>query len=498
MALADGRGAQRVALGAVLVLALLHAWLHASVRPLLQVSDEISYLTAIQARVVSGPADQAVAHCAAPPDGRVLDVTPGGKVLFRWAGAAGLSRLCSAGYPTAEAFWLLRLAAGLTLPLLALVTYRLARDVRPCEPAVAIGAAGIVALQPVVAGLAGGLTPDSLANLFGGLALWLATRQVVGLARWWEWPVVLAATAAALASKDTTAFLAPAVGLAFVARAWHAAATSWWGRYRGLIVAVIGVAVPAAAWLAVRIVPPTALTDPNVTIPPASDWPVLIRDGLAHVIAQLPALVETAWLPLGNFGASALALPPAFGVLPWVAAGTVAVGALALLIPPDGSRAAARATTFWLVALGLCALQPGLREAVLHLPDVYQGRWLFPVLPALATLAMVGATRLAGAWWRPLPLVLVITFATAGVGLVLLAGHHYTQFPVDLDATRLFLRSSSGAPLDETRLATWIVRPAVLRGSWPFVAAGLVWLLAGALTLAAAARLPVRLEPRHG
>jgi hypothetical protein len=485
----------RAALGALLFLALLHAWLHASTRPLFQVSDEISYLSALQQRIYATErAGTLVYTCAAPPDGVPLPVDPGGKALFQRVGSWALGRLCTSGLESTVVFWVLRLGCGLTLPLLVWVTHRLARTVAPDRPALALVAAAGVALQPMAATVSGGITPDSFANVLGGLCLLLATRLVLRDGAWWEVPVMIAAAAAALASKDTAAFLLPTVAVALAMRAWAATVGP---QRRALLAAAVLTTAVVGATAVLRLLPPTALPA-GFEAPSLAAVATLTATAASSAAQQAWSLAWSAWMPLGNFGASVLVLPPSFVVVPIVVAALAVVGlATTLLRGPEASRAGA-VMPLWTVALALCVLQPAVREAVLQLPEVYQGRWLFPMLPALAVLTALGLEALGVPLARLLPLQIVLLGAVATVGLVVVAGYYYLDFPATIDTARLFLRSSSRVPLDMARLEVWTIRPSLLTHAWPFIVAGTLWGVALGAALRATARLSSSRGSLHG
>jgi 4-amino-4-deoxy-L-arabinose transferase-like glycosyltransferase len=475
------------------VLGLLHAWLHASVRPMFQVSDEISYLSALQIHIYMTETPGTLSYqCAAPPVGLPLHVDPGGKVLFRRGGALLLKQLCNAGVGSTTVYWLLRLVNGLTLPLLVLLTFALAREVAPAEPAVGLGAAAFVALQPIAATFAGGITPDGTANAFAALVMWLVTRQVIGTGHWWEIAPLIGATAAALTIKDTAAFLLPVSTLALVWRVWHLGDNRRWARYA--LAGTGAVLVPLVSMVGLRVAPPTVLaSDPTLS---SESWLALAGIATDNVLRQTWSLVSSTWMPLGNFGAIRLSLPDSVLVLAVLFFALMLCGLGAGVLGRRGPTMQ-RATQLWGMALLLCALQPGVREAVMALPDLYQGRWLFPMLPGMAVLAMLGVAHAGLRPRRVLPLQVLLLGATASVGLLLVAGHYYERFPDVVARERLFLRSSSGVLLDLDRLSLWSARPAILQQRALFLVAGTSWLLAWAATLTAVSRLSPTQEHVH-
>ncbi|MGV3517081.1 hypothetical protein [Luteitalea sp.] len=455
-----------------------------------QVSDEISYLAGLQQRVYQSEPGTTSYVCASPPDGIPLQVDAGGKRLFRDVGGFVLEALCGSGLPSTVVFWLLRLLCGLTLPLLVLMTFLLAREVLPGQPEAWLAAAGLVALQPIAATVAGGITPDSIVNVLGAATLVLSTRWVLGHARGWEGPAMAATALAAVATKDNAAFLVPTVAVAVVSRVWLGTRARA-GRVR--LASIVLMASGLAAWAVFRFLPPTTVSGEALRAGPSA-W-ALGPASLVHASDQLWSLVWSTWMPLGNFGASTLQLSQSLVVLPVLFAGLVAVGAATAVLDPNTTRLR-RVAPLWVAALLLCLVQPAVREAVLQVPDAYQGRWAFPMLSAMAVLATVGAGGLGVRIQRTLPLWLVVLATVAGLALILVAGHYYTVFPARFDDSHLFLRSSSGVPLEMAKLSLWVERPVFLRESLPFYVAGLLWLTAtGVATIAAARLTPGRPDP---
>ncbi|WP_396623768.1 phospholipid carrier-dependent glycosyltransferase [Luteitalea sp.] len=476
----------------LLLAALLHAWLHASVRPMFQVSDEISYLAGLQQRIYATErAGTDVYVCASPPEGIPLPVDAGGKPLFRWLGGLALRSLCASGIPSTTVYWGLRLACGLTFPWLVLLTFLLSREVLPDQPTAWVAAAAVVAFQPLAATVSGGITPDSFANLLGATSLLLTTRLMLARSTRWELALLPVSVVLALATKDTVAFLVPTLMVAVLLRGWQAAPQA---RSSRAVVALAAATVLAAGWAALRVLPPTTLAGGAPGI--GRGALALLTGALAAASSQAWAVARSMWMPLGNFGASTLELPDSLIVVPVLFVGLVCLGLARSWLPPDDSRLH-RIGPLWAAGLLLCALQPAIREVLVQLPDSYQGRWLFPMLPVMAVLATAGVGARVP---RLLLLGLLLLATVAGLALVRVAGHYYLHFPGEVDASRLFLRSSSGVPLDMHRLALWVERPDLLRAPGPFLVAGLGWLAAIVMAMVGAARLallPETLHERH-
>jgi hypothetical protein len=280
--------------------------------------------------------------------------------------------------------------------------------------------------------------------------------------------------------------------LALVWRIWHLGDGRRWARYA--LAGTGAVLVPLVSMAGLRVAPPTVLaSDPTLS---SESWLALAGMATDNVLRQTWSLVSSTWMPLGNFGAIRLSLPDSVLVLAVLFFALMLGGLIAGLLGRRGP-AAQRATQLWGMALLLCALQPGVREAVMALPDLYQGRWLFPMLPGMAVLAMLGVAHAGLRPQRVLPLQVLLLGVTASVGLLLVAGHYYERFPDAVARERLFLRSSSGVPLDLGRLSLWSARPAILQQRALFLAAGTSWLLAWGVTLTAVSRLSAAQEHVH-
>lgn len=455
-------------LALLLLLALLHGAALASIKPMLQVSDELSYLSGAQ----FGAQEHWLADDAplrlrvAPPDGVVVYWPPAGKPAFRIV-AGGLLAAASTVAEPAGAAVAVRLVMALTLPLAVLFTWRLARELAPEAPEIALGASTIVALQPVFASVAGGIGPDAPANAASALALWLLARFALGRSGRFEPLLLFAAIGAAIAFKDTGFFLGAGLIAALLVRArrMRAAAGAW------------RAAVRADPWL---LIVPAALLLPAVS--PAS-WQALFRSPylrearldaalpfavLRATLEALPRTFVSFWTSLGNFGAAEVHVAAAW-VVAAALASIAALAGLALYLrrPAPWETAGGRRdrlAVFAVFAVGGAVLlvQPAVRLVVTAQPDEFQGRWLFPFLPALAVYACVGlSARLS----RPGLLLPALGLGMAGVALASLAlvlvPHYYATFPGEYRVEQLYLLGPYGRPADPARVLPFVSADAV-------------------------------------
>jgi hypothetical protein len=196
----------------ILLLAGLHAASASLIRPLFQVSDEVTYLASLERWALARPHHAAIGSCLSPPDGAVPPSMPaGGKWLFHAIGAAWLRAACDAGAGPLAPLWL-RLAFGLSLPVVAWAGWHSARLVTG-ETWPAAVAALAIATQPVMAKYAGAISPDSLANASAALAILCALRTLVLGPTVVRCAALLAWAGIAAALKDSTLFLLPVHGL---------------------------------------------------------------------------------------------------------------------------------------------------------------------------------------------------------------------------------------------------------------------------------------------
>lgn len=463
---------QRLLLALVLAVALLHALAQARLRPLYQVSDEMAYLRAAQMLALED-ASPAARACIAPPDGQLFELGEGGKTGFRRTTAWQLRWLCRDGGTTLPLF-ALRAWNALSLPVIALAAWAMAWHLTRHHVA-ALVAAAVVAVHPVAAKYAGGVTPDAWANAFSAVALLAFTRIALGRHRWWHVPLLPACAIGGMLWKDTTHFLLPMTAAGLGLLAWSYA----WRR----VSAGAGAAHPAArrttllglaaalivAVLLTRVVSLTDLVTPYVA--DLSDgtraavqhpWPFLravVDDMLTQALGFAASALLSLYRPL-VYNARDIWLQPltpqgAAGVLSAIGALGVAGGVAALVRRDGDGRLPARVAVWWGVALLLCAAQPSVRLALLGFEGLHQGRWLFPVLAPAAAFVGIGLATLArGRFAAP---AVVAGLASLWVVVVDIVRHYYATLPGTVSTQALFTRPTGDIDVGDQAITALIL-----------------------------------------
>ncbi|MGH9162066.1 MAG: hypothetical protein ACRD2X_19020 [Vicinamibacteraceae bacterium] len=484
--------------GLLMLVGLLHGMTMAIVRPMLQVSDEVAYLSTAQKQALAElPPGAPETRCVAP-EGRPL-VDPGrmGKVLYRSTAAWLLRRFAGPSCSPARSALLLRLCFALTLPLVVWLVWRLARALAPDNPLVELGAPAIAAFHPVFVSYQAGVTFDAIANVAAIGAVWLAVRFAMGDGRWWE-PVLMAlAAACAIGFKDTTYFLGALLPIAWMSRLAMRAATSnataigmvrrdpWLITFplAALVAAAAMSAMPAAAG---------ALRTPYLSMTSPATWERLggVRDlaagSIAELFQQLPSYVHTFWGSLGNFGGNVVELPESARYGLYLSCAVALVGLLraALLPPVDVTRESLVRTwsggAVLAAGLALVTLQGPVRQIVLGTADTMQGRWLFPMFGAVAVAIPAGLGAFVRAPGRFLPLVSVLlaTYAVGAMFFVIVPHYYLELVPPVYREGGLWLLGSYGRGADPARLLAFVRAVQDARPDWLVPASLGVWLAA--------------------
>jgi hypothetical protein len=470
---AAGRDRQTAAVGPVrvgprnlhlLAALILASWClataHALIRPLFQVSDELNYLHTVQVTALQSAPESARA-CVVPPDGVPLAYPPGGgKIGFHHLSARILLTACHLG-AGATAIPLTRAVLALTLPVLVICTWALARVVLPQEPQVAAAAAIFTAMQPVLATFSGGVTPDGLANAASALTLLLAAHVWLNRASG-VWLVPLAAAAlAAIASKDSALFLGPVVLLVIGAWAFMG------GQRRGvgmLCVLAVGSATFAQTFGGSRLATPF----PNLDVV-ASE--ALLHPGrFAAVVLSAYAthgagLARSGLGGLSNFGGGDLELAGALLLLQAVVVGVGLLGMAARVFGTNEPRLQRFAISA-LVVVVIAALQLPVRQMMTDSLGPLQGRWLFPIWPLIALACATGWDHLLRRpGYRALPLLSVAGGVIAMVALTQVVGYYYVEWPAVYAWPHVFLRAAEGHDVG-TPAARAIVTAVVVPDAW--------------------------------
>jgi hypothetical protein len=195
-----------------------------------------------------------------------------------------------------------------------------------------------------------------------------------------------------------------------------------------------------------------------------------------ELVDNLPVLFHSFWANLGNFGGGAVHLPD---VLFWGVSALCAAAAIGIFASAWGPSRAHRASpdepggqdpARWPYAVvfgaGLLVLllQAPVRQIAYGSSDLFQGRWLFPMMVPLAMAMTVGLSRWLEAPGRALPLLAFFMATVAAVALVgVLVPHYYMEFPRTYDARALFLAGPYGHPLHEAGVQAFLERPSWLR-----------------------------------
>ena len=256
----------------------------------------------------------------------------------------------------------------------------------------ALVVSAIVALQPQFVLVSTTAGPDALVNLAGGVFWWraatLLTREVTGLRAAW------------LLAAGIAAFLIRRMGAPLVLVALGATAARLWPELNGtrprrvttaLGLSVVGVALVVIAW---SLLP--------AEVHRAFAWiqfdPVQSITGIVSRAGGLPGFVETLfttfWLSAGWLRY--------YGPAWWYGVTLVVslVAAAGVLAPRVESVAERRAR---LLALAMFTLQVAVVVAFYFgiLQTSPQGRYLFPVLPAIVSLLWLGWRRWFAAHEQP-------------------------------------------------------------------------------------------------
>ena len=461
-----------VGLTIVVLLAVAHAATHAVIRPLYQVSDEVVYLSTVQAAAIAAAGAGGPLHCLAPPAGEFPRLAASTKPGFLIATSLQLRTLCHMGIGEASLVWL-RVLQSVSLGVVAACAWAVARLLtgRAWD---AFLAGLIVAAHPVAATHAGAVTPDAWANAFSALALLFGTRLLLNRGGAGDMPLLVGSVVAAYAWKDSTGFLLalPVLVLALRAPGSSSIGAGW---RRFAILGATSAIVVAAALFWFRT-PYLAMAGTTERLTPASFGRAVLED----LLPQLGSLVASSWTALGNFGASHLS----------ASATAAAIGVLLLALGiVGGCRRLARAAgptsavllLAWAACAALCIVQPSVRQVLLGTQDVHQGRWLLPMLVPAAALLAWGLNGLSRTPGRGVLLCSVALLTAAWLGVLETVRFFWDAYPADLREPALYIRGTGGAVLDDT-LILGVIRhaAAALPGAVPALSLTILTLLSAA------------------
>lgn len=488
---------------AVLAVALLHPLFQARVRPLYQVSDEMAYLRTAQLEALA-TSPPAARPCIAPPDGVPLEAGEGGKRGYAALTGLQLRRLC-AGEREGMPLFALRALQALSLPLVALAAWYLARLVSGSHGA-GLLAALVVAVHPVAAKYAGGVTPDAWANAFSAGVVVGLTRITVGRQRWWDVWLVAACAFAGMLWKDTAHMLVPLAALALVLALVQAAAlrqpglTARWRLPASICVGLIVVSA-VVIWsrddLLTRYV--QEIPDGRVAIvrQPLRFATEVLQDVLLHMGGILASSVQSLYRPVvyGPGAGAGQPVTPLGTTMILVVLGVAgAVGALLHWVRPHRGmhRLPTRVLGVWALVLALAFVQPSIRQVLLDLNGLHQGRWLFPALAPAAALVAIGLARL-GERRGAIPLIALACLTSLWIAVLDLVRHYYTAFPHQLVRSALFTRPTGEIDIGDAavvRLIEDVIRTQSPWGTWSILVLLVVASLAVAMSVIRHARSP--------
>ena len=452
----------------LLVSIMATSWLlaasHSVVRPLFQVSDELSYVLTVQAKALElSPADRA---CILPPEGQAFDFPPrGGKFGFHNASALVLAGACRIGAGPL-AIPLTRVALAITLPAIVGLTWWLGWLVAPHSRFVAPAAALSTATQPVIATFSGGMAPDGLANAASAGSLLVATHLVLNRpGGQWVLPMLLCAVAA-IAAKDSALFLGPLTLL--VVGAWSVQTSV---RRAALTTALVGLGALVLASSGLL----SMLSTPYPNLDTVLTWAIAEPTAFATIVVNsyvthAGKVLHSALAGLANFGGGSLDLPWSLYLLQ-VAVLTVGIAAFVAACTAEagmGTRLR-RFAALVLAALLLDAVQIPVRQLMTDSLGPIQGRWLFPVWPLVIVACVIGwDTLLRRRAPAVLPLFSVGSALIAVAALVRIVGYYYRDWPQVFAWPNLFLYAAEGqnAGVDVARtMATATMVPVTLQAA---------------------------------
>ncbi len=289
------------------------------------------------------------------------------------------------------------------------MTYRIGCEIFPGRPALAVGAAALVAFNPQFLYLSGAVNNDIPAALCGAAVLWACVRLVR------DGPSPRADVrlgilyGLALLTKFHLLALLGVIALAYVLATWHA--RNWRAFLRGTLI-VLGLAAVIAGWWFWRnwtlYGDPTGMSKVNelwAGRPPAGNW-WAVQQGL-------PYLWESLW---GRFGYGQVPLHAVVYRILFAFCGVALAGYLVsfvvrrlLVVPLIGHgltriaqiphpclsvKSVSEKSPVWMLLLAMPVFFTlVVFYYILIQPAGAMGRFLFPALPAFALLLIGGLSR---------------------------------------------------------------------------------------------------------
>jgi len=352
------------------------------------------------------------------------------------------------------------------------VIYRIGREVFPDRPEMGVGAAGLAAFIPEFLFISGAVNDDNGAALFGALSLWAMVRILRQGPTLRRCVALGGALGLGWLSKLTTMALVPTAGLVV---AWIAyRRRSWRELLRWGAVVFTMAALFIAPWMVRQIL---LYGDPTGTTREMTEWGLRERPpSLADLGPDLYWLRTSFWgrmghnqIPLANWIYDLLDILTLLAILGL--ARLFLFRRFSSSLRPAALLPASRLLSLAFLALAfLLSLAPMIVRRFLR-PMPNFGRYLFPVLPSVALLFLVGLS----AWlpqrrWAHLALGLTVGMLALGIaGLVCFLIPAYARPPIYEAATapgpahRLdWVYLEDGRPLARLRgydLDRWEVEP---------------------------------------
>ncbi|MBN1813879.1 MAG: glycosyltransferase family 39 protein [Anaerolineae bacterium] len=296
------------------------------------------------------------------------------------------------------------------------LTYCIGREIFPRRPALAAGAAALIAFNPQFIYLSGAINNDIAAALAGTAVLWACVRLVRRGPSWRADVVMGVLYGLALLTKFNLLALLALIELAYVLAVWRtrpgerSRTRPWRAFLRGNLI-VLGPAALIAGWWFVRnqvlYGDPAGLSILNEL------WAGrTFSEGLWAIPQGLPYLWSSVW---GRFGYGQLPLPEVvYQGLFWFCAAALA-GLLA------ARRRDVSLAVMALLAANVLIFTAWVLYYIAIQPAGAMGRFLFPCLPAFALLVVWGLSRFLPDHWDWLAGA-VVAVGMAALAVYALAG----------------------------------------------------------------------------
>jgi 4-amino-4-deoxy-L-arabinose transferase-like glycosyltransferase len=296
------------------------------------------------------------------------------------------------------------------------ITYFIGREISPAQPAVAAGAAALVAFTPQFIYLSGAINNDIAAALAGAAVLWACVRLVRRGPSWRADVMMGVLYGLALLTKFNLLVLLALIELAYVLAVWRSRSDErsqtrpWRVFLRGNLI-VLGLTALIAGWWFVRN--QVLYGDPAGLSVLNDLWAGRpFFEGLWAIPQSLPYLWSSLW---GRFGYGQLPMPEAvYQGLFWFCASALA--GLFVIRRRDGSL-----SILVLLASSVLIFTAWVLYYIAIQPAGPMGRFLFPCLPAFALLVVWGLSQFLPSRWGWLSGA-VVTVGMAALAVYALVG----------------------------------------------------------------------------